>query len=104
MIKVTLLNGLPRLLNPAFIQEVGNYHSDERGNACPHDSPDAEVRTFVLMTGGHDPIDVVEQPHDIAAMKTAWEYRSAYAAAPSRVLYAQVSADSAGVVELVTQK
>ena len=78
MIQVTLLSGLKRLLNPAFIQEVGNYHCDARGFAVPADTQGAEVRTFVLMSGGADPIDVVENPAEIANLRTVWKHRDSY--------------------------
>lgn len=66
------MTGLKRLLNPDFIQEIGTYHCDERGFACSGDVPGAEERTFVLMTGGHDPIDVVESPWEVACLKARW--------------------------------
>ncbi|USN14987.1 hypothetical protein PAPPERLAPAPP_00600 [Brevundimonas phage vB_BpoS-Papperlapapp] len=92
VIQVTLLDGLKRLLNPAMIQEIGTYTCDERGFAVPVGTDGAALRTFVLMTGGHDPIDVVETPDEVATLSAAWRAQAEYAP-PRPALYAHRDED-----------
>ncbi|USN14294.1 hypothetical protein KABACHOK_04810 [Brevundimonas phage vB_BpoS-Kabachok] len=93
VIQVTLLDGLKRLLNPAFIQEVGTYTCDERGFSVPVGTEGAVERTFVLMSGGHDPIDVIETPDVVVRLKAAWERREIYVAVSDAPLYAHFSGE-----------
>ncbi|UTC29569.1 hypothetical protein BAMBUS_05110 [Brevundimonas phage vB_BpoS-Bambus] len=92
MIQVTLLNGLKRLLNPTKVQEVGVYPCDHRGFAVATDAEGAVLRNFVLMTGGHDPIDVVETPDEVATLIAAWGARAEFAP-PRPALYAHRDED-----------
>ena len=76
MIQLTLLDGRKRLFNPAFIQEVGDRICTQHGFAPHHDySGPLEERNFIVMTGGSDPLDIVETPDEVALLKCAWEAR-----------------------------
>ena len=78
MIQLTLLDGRKRLFNPAFIQEVGDRICTQHGFAPHHDySGPLEERNFIVMTGGSDPLDIVETPDQVAILKLGWDARGA---------------------------
>lgn len=74
MIQLTLLDGRKHLFNPDLIQETGTYTWNKYGSKAEHDV--SEERNFVLMTGGCEPLDILDEPAAVALLREAWKMRS----------------------------
>lgn len=79
----TLSDGVARLYNPDHIIETGSYsrsllNADRVGSARePSEGGAADERvSYIVTTGGFDPVDVVQTPTDVAYLIACWKARS----------------------------